>query len=106
MDLRKLLDEIDSQPVSRLDGDDLAVFLDSGEEIRAENTRMAGWIRILDIEGRIMVQEQNQDGDLLVRVVESLQAAERFVQERMETYDRMWDGCGCKIDYFGDLNDE
>jgi hypothetical protein len=24
----------------------------------------------------------------------------RFVRERLEAYDRMWDGCGCKVDYY------
>jgi len=26
--------------------------------------------------------------------------ADLFIDERMETYDRMWDGCGCKVDYY------
>ncbi len=30
---------------------------------------------------------------------EDLEAARRFVEDRMETYERMWDGCGCRIDY-------
>ena len=25
--------------------------------------------------------------------------ARAFVEERLETYDRMWDGCGCKVHY-------
>ena len=24
----------------------------------------------------------------------------RFVAERMDQYERMWDGCGCRIDYY------
>lgn len=28
-------------------------------------------------------------------------AADAFVQKRMEEYERMWDGCGVKVDYYG-----
>jgi hypothetical protein len=24
----------------------------------------------------------------------------QFVQRRLEDYERVWDGCGCKIDYY------
>jgi hypothetical protein len=27
-------------------------------------------------------------------------AAARFVADRLATYERMWDGCGCRIDYY------
>jgi len=26
--------------------------------------------------------------------------ARAFIRDRLDTYDRMWDGCGCKIDYY------
>jgi len=26
--------------------------------------------------------------------------AEEFIKERLEIYNRMWDGCGCKVDYY------
>ena len=35
----------------------------------------------------------------LERVVADLEAAGRFVDNRLAAYDRMWDGCGCKVDY-------
>lgn len=27
--------------------------------------------------------------------------ARSFVDGRLETYDNMWNGCGCKVDYYG-----
>lgn len=26
--------------------------------------------------------------------------ADRFVADRLAQYERMWDGCGCRVDYF------
>jgi len=30
----------------------------------------------------------------------SLKEAEDFVKDRLDFYERKWDGCGCKIDYY------
>lgn len=46
----------------------------------------------------VAIEEPEPDGRV-VRVLEDLEAARRFVEDRMETYERMWDGCGCRIDY-------
>ena len=46
-----------------------------------------------------MVQEQTTNGEILVHEVGSEAAAQRVVDDRLATYERMWDGCGCKVDY-------
>ena len=37
-----------------------------------------------------------QKGETSMEVRET---AERFVEDRLSDYERMWDGCGCKIEY-------
>ena len=79
----------------------LAELLVSAEAVREEDTLMAGMIRILVIAKQVVVQEQTPDREkVIVRACASRDEADRFVDDRLSTYDRMWDGCGCKIDYF------
>ena len=53
------------------------------------------------INGLLVVQEKTTDNKaIVVRRFRSLDEAELFVEERLATYERMWDGCGCKIDYY------
>ncbi len=99
MDSHDLIDQIETQEIVSLDPEDLPKLLAVAEPIRAEDTGLAGWIRIVTIEGPILVQEQTPDGVILVRKHDSREAAARFVERRLAAYERMWDGCGCKIDY-------
>jgi len=77
----------------------ITAVLDAAEVIRADDTCIAGWIRILRINDHFAIQVQTPDGEILVRRLISPEAAERFVQDRLSDCERRWDGCGCKIDY-------
>lgn len=99
MEVRELVVEIEQQAIIAFDGEALPELLEAAEVIRADDTCVAGWIRILRIGGHFAVQEQTPDGEILVRRLISREAAERFVEDRLNDYERMWDGCGCKIDY-------
>jgi len=99
MEVRELVAKIKQQAIIALDGEALPVLLEAAEVIRADDTCVAGWIRILRINDHFAVQEQTPDGEVLVRRLISREAAERFVEDRLTDYERMWDGCGCKIDY-------
>lgn len=85
--------------VAEIGGDELATLLEACETARAVDTRLAGWIRVLTFDERIVVQEETPDGEILLRAFDSPEAAGAFVDGRLADYDRMWDGCGCKIDY-------
>ena len=52
-----------------------------------------------DPAGLVVVQEQTSQGQLLGRVLPSVDEANRLVDDRLAAYDRMWNGCGCRIDY-------
>ena len=47
----------------------------------------------------LVAVEQPGPGRRVLRPLPDRRAAEQFVRERLESYDRMWDGCGCKINY-------
>jgi len=99
MEVGELIAQIGDIAIVALDGEALPELLEAAEVIRADDTCIAGWIRILRINDHFAVQEQTPDGELLVRRLVSREAAERFIEDRLNDYERMWDGCGCTIDY-------
>jgi hypothetical protein len=101
MEARDLIDRMERQATFVLDREDLPKLLDIADTIRADDTRLSGWIRILSIGGRLVIQEETPEGEIVLRRLASRQDAEDFVERRLADYDRMWDGCGCRIDYHG-----
>ena len=102
MNLQKLLTDPPDVPVLQISAEDLQDVLGQSQLLYETETHLAGPIRILELEGHILIQEQLERSDVfLLRELRTRLEADRFVSERLETYERMWDGCGCKIDYLG-----
>ncbi|MGA9751774.1 MAG: hypothetical protein WBS54_08290 [Acidobacteriota bacterium] len=97
-----LLDELGRSPVVQISAEDLARLLKAGELLREEQTGMGGPLRLLVWSGRLLFQEETPERAILLRSLPSKEAAEHLLQSRLATYERMWDGCGCHIDYFGE----
>jgi hypothetical protein len=96
---REIVDRVRPHPPTVVDQQQLAMLLETVEIVRDDDTLMAGRIRILALDGVILVQERTPQGEILVRRLDSDEAAHRLVDDRLATYERMWDGCGCKVDY-------
>jgi hypothetical protein len=98
---RDLLRKIQGKRPVVLETEELTALLESAEILREDDTSFAGPIRILRVDDRIVVQENTTSStEVVCRELASLEEAEAFVEERLAAYERMWDGCGCKIDYF------
>jgi hypothetical protein len=102
----KLIADLHQGPVVAIARETLRALVDAAEVLRETDTGLAGWIRILAVGDSILVQEETLKGEVLVRRMASRESAERFVDLRMQSYERMWNGCGCKIDYHAEWNDE
>ena len=100
MDLDEVVREISKNVVMKIDRDDLTTLLERAETIREEDTTLAGVIRVLSLDGLVLIQEETPEGEVLVRRMASTEAAYELLDRRLADYERMWDGCGCKIDYF------
>ena len=87
------------QVVLTISPEELAELLAAAVVLSEDDTKMCGPIRILDLDGTVAVQEQAREGEILLRGMPSVVEARRFVDERLDAYERLWDGCGCKIDY-------
>lgn len=83
-----------------IDEDELKTVLSNSEIIRTENTHLSDYIRLLKYEDKLFIQETSLNCEIIIRKSSSLQDANLFIKERLDFYERKWDGCGCKIDYY------
>ena len=101
MDLQSLVRELVAQNVVTLPPEGLPALLAGADLLRQEDTHLSGFIRVVSLQGTILVQEELPDGHtILLRRFGGRREADQFVAERLETYERMWDGCGCKVNYY------
>lgn len=64
------------------------------------DTGLSDKIRILEKDDRYFIQETTNKNEIIFRRMKNLTEAEGLVKQRMEIYEKMWDGCGCKVDYY------
>ena len=83
-----------------IEKDELKLVLDNSELLRIEDTHLSDFIRVLKYEDKLFVQETTFKKEILIRKMNSMKDVDLFVQERLDYYERKWDGCGCKIDYY------
>lgn len=100
MDFTTLISALESRPFLVIDTGALEELLAATTTLREVDTGMSGLIRVLAAGDSMLVQEKSDTGEILVRRVADRAAADILVGARLEIYDRMWDGCGCKIDYY------
>jgi hypothetical protein len=97
--VQELIERLTKEPVVALDTTECDRLLESARLLREDDTTLAGAIRILAAGDVIVVQERSPRGERYARAMPSRAAADQFVDQRLATYEKMWDGCGCKIDY-------
>ncbi|GAB4297390.1 MAG: hypothetical protein Kow0098_21500 [Ignavibacteriaceae bacterium] len=91
----KIKDELYLIPESEFDK-----FLSRSVVLDEPDTYFNGKIRILLNEEKILVQEKTDHGKILIRSFSSEQEARKFVDDRLNQYEKRWDGCGCKIYFY------
>ncbi len=77
-------------------------ILSQSEILFEQNTLISDFIRIIKIHDRIIVQEKTDKNEIALHLFQNFQEAEKFVNERIDIYEKMWDGCGCKVRYYDD----
>lgn len=80
--------------------EELQAVLDNSDLIRIEDTHLSDFIRLIKFDGILFIQELSLKSEIILRKINSLADADKFIQERLDFYERKWDGCGCKIDYY------
>ena len=101
MNLGKIMDDLTFKNVLLISRKDLDDLLTMAVVLKEKDTSVNDIIRILKYDNSIIIiQELTDKNEVVLRLEMSLESAILFIQKRMETYDKMWDGCGCKIDYY------
>jgi hypothetical protein len=80
--------------------DKLPELLSQVETVEEHDTFFSGKIRILKTGDNYLIQEQTPQEELAIRLMNSKDEAKQFVLHRLETYENMWNGCGCRVDYY------
>lgn len=74
--------------------------LKSFSVIYEADTILSDKIRILKKDNSIFIQETTDKQEILFRRMKDESAARELINQRIEIYEKMWDGCGCKVDYY------
>lgn len=88
----EIVGRLGAERVVELSAEASAALLEIAVRVSEEDTVLSGPIRVLDLGGRILVQERSGKGEILVRELPSVDAARAFVAARLAAYERMWDG--------------
>jgi len=70
------------------------------EVLERHDTGAKGEILVIKWGESIAIVEQPKPSEFVLRPMEGMDRVKIFVEQRLAAYDRIWDGCGCKIDYY------
>jgi hypothetical protein len=79
---------------------ELKELLQLSKIIIEENTYISDKIRLLKFKDELLLQEKSTKDEYLIRIMKTKKEAEEFIKQRLEIYNRMWDGCGCRVEYY------
>jgi hypothetical protein len=100
MQTKEIIDKTLNSNYLIIEEADMKTILDNSEIIRVEDTHLSDFIRLLKFEENLFVQETSSNNEIIIRKVNSIEDAHVFIKDRLDFYERKWDGCGCKIDYY------
>jgi len=100
MDMDKLVSEMQGKLSHLMSPTKLDDLLNSCEIVFEKDTLISGLIRILKYKDYFITQETTTKNEIVLRLYNSREKADELVQDHLDTYDQMWDGCGCKVDYY------
>jgi hypothetical protein len=70
------------------------------KEIERHATGIAGDLVIVEDETGLLAVEAPRRDERVVRRLADPESVRRFVEERLAKYERMWDGCGCRVNHY------
>lgn len=98
--MKDLISKLDDQKFIVVTEEQLKELLDSSHTVFEKDTRLRDFIRVLKYEDNVYLQERTNLGEIMIRKFSTEEEAMKLVKDRLEIYDKMWDGCGCKINYY------
>ncbi|MCU0333373.1 MAG: hypothetical protein MUC75_08500 [Ignavibacteriaceae bacterium] len=101
MNLEEIISSVKKIKCLMIGETELNELLSHSKMIIEENTYISDKIRLPEFEDDLIIQEKTTKNEYLIRNVKTKKEAEDFIKNRLEIYNRMWDGCGCKVNYYG-----
>ena len=98
--IKDLLNKLYSQTIVILNEKDLNCFLQDADVLEEKDTFFRDKIRIIQSKNIFFIQERSNKEEIIVRRIESLEEGQLFIKNRLAVYENMWNGCGCKVDYY------
>jgi len=103
MDVPGLAERLRRGDVVAVPKKDFEVLSSSLEYERTVDTGLAGPLHVVRVDdGWAVVEFPPRSDAVAVRPLPGREAADAFVADRLALYDKMWDGCGCRPDYWGE----
>ena len=96
----ELFKEFKNKKVLVLPKDELDTLLNSCEILIEKDTVINDKVRILKRDNIFIFQEITNKDEVALRKFARLKDAETVVQDRLTVYENMWNGCGCKVNYY------
>ncbi|HAB51024.1 MAG: hypothetical protein A2315_11480 [Ignavibacteria bacterium RIFOXYB2_FULL_35_12] len=100
LSLKELNKRFETEKYLIISDEELTDLLKSSQIIFEQDTRLRDFIKILKFEDHFYLQEKTNLGEIIIRQFKNKADAMNLLNDRMEIYDKMWDGCGCKINYY------
>ena len=100
MQVKEIFNKATSSNFLMISKEELSFVLNNAEILRTDDTHLSDFIRIVKYDSNIFIQEMTSKNEIILRKLNSLNDADEFLQERLDFYERKWDGCGCKIEYY------
>jgi hypothetical protein len=100
MNLDKLITALKEEKYSVINEEELQELLFHSQNLIEKETYISGKIRLLKVNDELIIQEKSDKDELIIRPVKTIEEAEELIKQRLEIYEKMWDGCGCKVDYY------
>ena len=100
MNIPKAIASAKKKKFSIINEDELNYFLSRSSILIEKDTLISDKIRLLKFKDELILQEKSTKDEYLIRIMKTKKEAEEIIKERLEIYDKMWDGCGCKVNYY------
>ena len=100
MVMEDIIQSFNNSPVYVMELTELDELLSKCEIKFEKDTLISSYIRILKYKKFFLTQEKTTKGEIVLRLFSGFDEAEALVNDHLKTYDQMWDGCGCKINYY------
>lgn len=100
MELKQRLTQLNSFDYILISEIQLTELMKSLKIVFEEDTMISDFIRIFEFDNFYIYQEKTPKGEILIRKFNDKTTADLLIKQRLDIYEKMWNGCGCRIDYF------